>query len=400
MDGQFILLIQIDGLARRLDWVQDLLRQVHQSNSGFSEQFYLRSGQLIDARRGEITRLRQAAKKAGPLDPAWQELEKVSEECEHLFGEAFAYLGGIFLRQNEIDRQMCHIADGLCSHLSARTQVFGGVLVLPAMQDSFTGLTDIIRLRFPDFTIWSLPVVAHEFGHFVENERSGKTFPYLFGRLLQAEGLPAMRGDPAWRMLQEQFADLYAVYTLGPAYVYTCIFTEFDPRMALLAQQDHPSYAERTYFLLKTLDRMQASDIPEPYTSVISQLSTAWELALQSLGLSPITSSDAIDRRLDALYAIIDDPKNQLAGAGYKRPDWMRARRLSAKFAELIRQDANISETEIQHQVKAMYKETDVLTLPDVLNAAWLCRLGEAGEQRTESINRMAVAACLPLLGD
>jgi hypothetical protein len=391
-----LLFYHINTIDHKLSWVQDLLKSSGYVQVELHKRMSVRFNLLIEAQRLQITSLKQALSENDGKNERWKDFEKIEWACEDLFGEILAFLGGIYLRDAKLDQSMCQIADGLCSYLSERAQVYDGLLTIPALQDSFAGLTNLIRMRFPDFSLWGLPKVAHEFGHYLANERAGTTFPYLFGDILNSENLPICKGDSNWRILQEQFADLFAVYALGPAYAFSCIQLEFDPRQALLPQEGHPSYAERAFFLFAALQKMQNGDITGPFNWVISQLKSDWNQALQALGLNPITQNNALSQRLESMYAVLNDPGKQLAGVRYTSLAWSRAKILCGNLTEIGQQAAYSGKDAIQQKIKTILKAGDPFNLPDVFNAAWLGRLQD--EKQTESISQMALTACQKIL--
>jgi hypothetical protein len=391
-----LLFNHIKTLERKLSWVEDLLKSSWYVQTELHKRMSIRFSLLIEARRSEIANLKQALSENAAPDKRWKDLEKIEADCEDVFGETLAFLGGIYLRDAKLDQAMCQIADGLCSYLSEKTQIHDGLLTIPAQQDSFTGLTNLIRMRFPDFSLWGLPIMGHEFGHYLVNERAGISFPYLFSDILGSENLAGSKGDPNWLILDEQFADLFAVYALGPAYACSCILLEFDPRQALLAQVGHPSYAERAFFMLAALQKLQEGDNTGPFDWVISQLSADWTQALQALGLNPITQNNALKQRLESMYAVIDNPANQLAGARFSSLDWSRAKKLCCNLTEIGQQAAYAGKDAIRQQIKTLVSAANPFSMPVVFNAAWWGRLQD--EAHMESTSQMALTACQKML--
>src|SRR5262249_13047887 len=69
------------------------------------------------------------------------------------------------------DAQICQMADELVRNCAQGTNSTRFLLSIPATADTL-GLTlvRLIRLRFSDWTIWTLPFAAHELGHIVLKE--------------------------------------------------------------------------------------------------------------------------------------------------------------------------------------------------------------------------------------
>jgi hypothetical protein len=331
-------------------------------------------------------------------EPHWKAFEGIRKQCTTLFGEGLSLLGGLLIRHFRLDQTGCKVADALCRYLCCKAQLYEGLLVIPAIEDSFTNLTNIIRIRFPDFSIWSLPIVAHEFAHYLQTERRDKTFPYLFSEILQSEGeAPGIKGEND-RILQEQFADLFAVYSLGPAYICTCIMLDFDPRQAHLGRSGHPSDAQRVYFVLQALQKMQAHDYTSPYGWVLKRLRELWVANIKAAGMLESLTPEhkrQLDKRLDTMYKVIDNPGNQLAGIRYDRARWNS--KVQALQVELESLSKNITYTDdcyVRQRVNTVLKtNVNEVTLPDVLNAAWLCRL--LNEQlEPDIISKYALMMC------
>jgi hypothetical protein len=87
--------------------------------------------------------------------------------------------------------------------------------------------------------------------------------------------------------LEEYIADAFAAYAMGPAYAYAAILMRFDPFLACFDQYEYPSYAKRTFVILKILEKMQVEPSKNdptankgPYNDVISELTKEWRAAL------------------------------------------------------------------------------------------------------------------------
>jgi hypothetical protein len=396
MNERFILLEQLRSLNSELASTKRLLDDTKQIEPILHARLSVRFAQLVTAQQQAIQRLEdQIQRRQGSLDSSWKQLKKIREASTTLLGETLAFLGGLLVRHAELDQRTCHIAEVLCDYLARASQTYQGYLTIPATEDSFTGLTNIIRLHFPDFSVWGLPLVAHEFGHYVVSERSRRDFPDLFSDILQREGRGLGALQSSETILQEQFADLFASYAVGPAYACTCILREFDPRDAHKPRSGHPSDAERSYFILQALRKMQKDDMVRPYSRIIERLlAPTWLASMEAAGCRELLTQEQkeqLDGRLEMMYAVIDDAGRQLSGARYDPTRWSRVESLSRGLERLAKNAASLHSHAINGSL-------DQAILPDLLNAAWTCRL-EVERLSPDDISRAALALCHELIG-
>ncbi len=406
MDETSFLLAQLHALSVELSSARRVLDGVRNIEPGLHERLGLRFGQLLSQQQSEVERLQtQLEVSLQPLDDSWKQFQELDRHCRDVLGETLALLGGLLVRHAGLDHGVCLIADKLCDHLAKASDTAHGFLTLPAANDSFTGLTNIVRLHFPDFSIWRLPVVAHEFGHYLVARKKGVDFPYLFSDILEAEGGGVGPTRDREAVLEEQFADLFAVYSLGPAYACACIMLEFDPRRAYAAPVLHPSDAERVYFILQALNKLQVRDVTRPYRRlVIDRLQGTWQTSIDAAcGRSPgpdqVQQMQArVDKRLDRMYAVLDDPGVHLAGVKYEIPSWTRTRGLSASLLRLAQTPESCDEPAARDVLREASASAggQAITLPDVLNGAWRCRL-ENERVPAEALSEVALRVCLVL---
>ena len=221
-------------------------------------------------------------------------------------------------------------------------------------------LAAVIRIRFADAGVWSLPLVGHEFGHFVAEEfrvrRRDRSYRYLFQEFVRSESRIA---PSEAQHLHERFADLFAVYALGPAAAYASVLLRFDPSRAGEPTAHHPSDAERVHGMLRALTLMDGERRGAPeYSRAIEQLGCTWAEGVRAAGTSEELTQeriDALEPLLATMYGWLQDklpPRLRYDG-------WLRALRL----ADTLGADG-----------QADPSPGAACTLPDVLNAAWICR--------------------------
>jgi hypothetical protein len=381
MDERSVLTAQIHTLHQRLSRAKDTLR-LPQIDVDLRERVLVRFDVSIRKQQQALRGVQEGLERELALAGCWDRFRDIQRDCEPLFQECLALVEGALTRTAGLDNGLCQIADTLLSHLSDRSGIPWGRFTIVAENEFFANMAQIIRMRYAEETIWNLPVVGHEFGHFVgpklEVYGADGRSRYPFQALLERE---RQRGLKYWSLMHEHFADLFATYALGPAYAYTCILLRFDPGTAYSEGSGHPSAAKRVYFILNVLEKMdQAQEgVVRPYQDIIEELRGLWRQALEatrqpeSLELAVIME---LTNLLNELYSLIDTELPYVQYGG-----WLRAQRLAY-------------ELEPDNDTGPTLQNAD--TLPDVLNAAWLSRIRhwDKNDYVTRGIADKAVLLC------
>lgn len=327
---------------------------------------------LLDERIAEPLRTRVLARLSRVLGEARQDLNRLAkdlpnlksdesarryrairEQCDRLFRECLAVIEGSLFREAGADGGLCRIADSLIDDLSRRSDEPWGRFTILGEGEYFGEMAEIIRLRFPENSIWSLPLAAHEFGHFfarsAEVKRNdGSDLDSLRTRLMLAK----KHSDYAWRRVHEHFADLFATYAIGPAFACVSILLRFDPESAWQAFAEHPPDADRAEMILLGLRKKQE------YRWITDFLEATWRDALAQCGQKTVRE----DKDLPAFKALWDELdfvfSHALEGIAYD--GWLRAVPLQAELSDL-------------NQSRIVPPPGS--DIADVLNAAWSGRL-------------------------
>ena len=121
--------------------------------------------QLCNKLHDEIDRQRQALL-SSPSDSRtyrrlWAEFDKMlTKDARPLFAEYVDFVGGLAVRDDALDDQVCAMTDRLLEELDLRD-----VLAVPARQAALGQIIQsVIMLGFPEWTIWGMPLVGHEVG--------------------------------------------------------------------------------------------------------------------------------------------------------------------------------------------------------------------------------------------
>lgn len=96
---------------------------------------------------------------------AWRTYAEVKQKSDAIFREFMDLLGGLALRDRLKEEYVCRFADELIKDCAAdvgRVSLFS----IPAYEDPLSStLRRAARVRFPDWHLWTLPMVAYEYGH-------------------------------------------------------------------------------------------------------------------------------------------------------------------------------------------------------------------------------------------
>jgi hypothetical protein len=368
-NSQAILLSQVDALLRDLGRTSALLEDVPQQLEGDVQVRTVgRLERRLQDERDELTTLRTEAANGGSLGSCWQKLPPISMRTTEVFGESLAFLEGALARAKGLDQHLCSIADALLKELSNRTGVGWERFTILGEGEFFREMAGIIRVRFPDTTVWSLPVVAHEFGHYAARaitEEKGTRTVHPFEEVLARE---EQRGWPR-RHVHELFADVFASYTLGPAYAFVSLVGRFDPSESDRgsANSSHPPPALRARAVLSTLRMIEQEDGEAgAFGPYLGELEQAWTDLVAAAKGPPAAAASAdaeapdLDRLIGELYGLLRARVNLAARYGSER--FIAAQQLGAAIRKRLLDGGHAN------------ADRDDLQLADILNAGWIVR--------------------------
>lgn len=347
-----LLRIQVQELLEQLNDVENALGH-KKLDERLRERVAVRFQRVVGQHRDATIRLRDGL--AGDLETraGWSALNEVRAKTAPLFAESLALLEGGLVRGIGLDRGLCRIADAMLGQLARLSECPWDRFTVLDQGEYFNGLAEVIRLRFPDLTIWSLPVAAHEFGHHVaglQMRNVDGTQPFSAVQTQVKSNAHA----------HEYFADCFATYALGPAYPAACVLQRFDPSSARRATVSHPAAAARVWLCLYVLGRMnRLAGLLSPFAAVIDLLSGAWSgMVEEAAGGAPELAAET-ERKLEAVGGIYWDLLEFAMPAARYR-GWLTA---SGAVEGLLEAIANRRAREA--------KPGDVR---DILNTAWAAR--------------------------
>ena len=229
-------------------------------------------------------------------------LEKANAINSEVFAEYIEFLGGLALRDAGFDTGISQLAEELMRTYSPDRKNLDQALAIPSRRRAVAmTLPRIVRVTFPDWTIWALPSTAHEFWNVVAKNDLKEQLQSALRELMDETDVIESR-------FNDCLGDAFATYTMGPAYAHFAIYLLLNPASpftagnspAKSAETSEPDPADdvRAYSIFKMLKHMDEKEpLDLPYTKVRKDLNAAWTDAIAETGVQPT-----------------DDEKKQVAG--------------------------------------------------------------------------------------
>lgn len=368
-DSRAVLLTQINNLAQQLSRVGKSI-QSERLDKALRQRVEVRFEKLLAQNKQELDNLRSEVTNGQPLQHCWTRYSQVEQECRKTFDESLAFIQGALARADSVDDGMCRLADDLLDELSTLADAGWRRFTLLATGEFYLDTAELIRIRYPEVSLWGLPAAAHEFGHYLgpelwEKIDGGKTYP--FQELLRQADQKKPANWPLdhateWHHLHEHFADLFATYTLGPAFACCFILLRINPAEAIRESATHPTHLARVHSILWLLDQMdnEAGALMQPFRSMIEILQKLWRQGLTEAGLPDSLPPARLALLNNTLKELLDILKRTTApGLAYRLENWQKTQELTALL---------LAESWPAGHPTAYSRR-------DVLNAAWYARL-------------------------
>jgi hypothetical protein len=234
-------------------------------------------------------------------DAAWSTYQQtIRGASEDLFSEYVEFLSGLALRDTGLGGPLTVAAaanehdhgNGAIEQLGPDVYMMADDLVkqiyrigeadlwhsltIPARRDAAARtVARMIRLGFPEWTIWAVPLSAYEFGRVVIDRKKAE----IVDRYAAANGAVGQG-------LEIVLADAFATYALGPAYAYASVYVLLDPGTAARRANGEGAAAagpacgdsERAFVVFRMLELM---DEGGALTAVINELRRRWMMAVR-----------------------------------------------------------------------------------------------------------------------
>ncbi len=255
----------------------------------------------------------EAHKPGVRLEESWNNLKSLG----NLWVEYLDYLAGLSLRHDGLPAGVCDIADALINELQGQSKNLGA-LTIPGRDGCVGVLPKVVYLRFPErWTVWALPLAAHEFWHIMESSKSN-FMTGLINRIVREyqidisqysrENYPNLKELMVLakvetpEQLSEHLADAFATFTLGPAYAYSSVLLSLDP----LVLFDHQR-AESIFRALKALNEIDEYPL---FSDALGSLTDLWRQAMVEVGVKSQASAHYFKRWIDLLLNYLKDITN------------------------------------------------------------------------------------------
>ena len=328
------------------------------------------------------------------LQECWMLYEDAHSSSNRVFDQCLDFLGGIAVRRMKLEEGICDLAEELVLYYSNQTDVsWRSVMILGEDRefDEISSTTEIIRLHFPEWDVWNLPFTAYQFGLLIagkylpsfiefyknEGERIQKLLTEkdippeelldLADSLLELRKQVIAGGDYEQALkykklhLRSLFADTFATYVLGPAYIYARLFLRFSPASYDRDQSYEPSYSRRIAFMVWAIEKMNEDAKtdeyqPGPYETEIKRIKDWSSVTIQTIEpgfQGDFKTGKPYDDWFQEIYGTI---KRKYGLAGFSIDSWDQAQKLGSQL---------LTKPEL----------TPETTLPAVLNAGWYARI-------------------------
>ena len=276
--------------------------------------------------------------------PPWEALKGL----EHLWNEALDLLSGFCLRHVGLDKGLCQFADQIVKEIG-----WSGASPITVPGRGGPGvIAHIIHLRFPEWTIWALPLTPFELWFLGErnlDDDNVRTDPFHELKLSiceysEDEASALDEHAIVWHdeTFQKCLADGFGLYTMGPAYACASMLLLFDPLS--------PQCDLRARMMLATL-----AETPEYRDNIVIQLTRQWCEATSATGLQQMIPA-GYEPWLRAYLHYLD--RSPILPFQVER--WRSVR---TKLVEAVRQDP-----------LPRIDDIDNIEIRYVLNAAWKAR--------------------------
>lgn len=330
---------------------------------------------LADIR--ELKELNVEADREGELAEDWQRFMEIEVRATDLFREFTELIGGLAFRDRNRDPWFFRTADHLVRKCSEYTPDHRHSLVLtvPWVHDTIAQtLAQIVRLRFPDWTVWALPLGAFEFARIylaLDRENPSNIRQFVSTRLeLDADRLRAQL---------ELVADVFAAFTQGPAYAFAALHLRIPP-----------ASWQRGHAIFTTLDAMEVRQWSEDLDRELDQLRSEWRACPGREGLPGPAEREEVEKVVEVALGAFDRYLRRTAP--FESRDWRAAESLRKLWGDRLR----------EHPDQPPDLEEDQgIELRAVLNAAWQARVEPPRDAVRNPVDAFAGATrteCLRIL--
>ena len=262
----------------------------------------------VQTRLGELEGVADADAVQQGLAKLWEDYADLERRSEVLLGEIVELLGGLSFRDRSEDPWFFGMADQLVQWYAGQTGDPWDPLTVPFIKHAVArALARVVGLRFPDWTLWALPLIGYDFAYqyFRRGDKAEKIVKMIERRGVDIKGME----ETECRAL---LAHVFAAFTTGPAYAFAALYLRLVPEGA-----------DAETVITGTLEQLDGAD--EFKKDFLDQFREQWTG-------SPV-SGRVIDPQRDAqLKAFSAAAFNAIRSSlrdSYTVEDWVRARHVS-----------------------------------------------------------------------
>ena len=356
---------------------------------------------------GELTRLQSQLSAGGASGPAeWRRYTDIYHASQELFRDSLELIGGLALREKLLDQEICRLTDELILNCAESMMTTTSPTIPAHLELPPRILRRVVRMRYPEWTIWTVPLAAYEFGHIAVREID-ELKKYCAKQAEDAlrpgqsadsdDGIDNDQLQRATSSVAVLMADAVATYTLGPAYACPALLLQFSPIADEPGTEFGPSGTQRATLVLGILEGMGQGRKPDDVN--------AFDIVLKELG----KRWDAIQQPEDATSQPITLDPQDVLDIFSQQLDYLRPVRYpTGRLNEHIYGGWTVARQWEEHWENQLSNHTGRLTTPEIssngklrdgLNAAWLCRL-RTDPESLPYVETAAQELCLAIIGE
>jgi hypothetical protein len=253
------------------------------------------------------------------------------EDCGKLYDDMADCLAAVIALESGFAEAVADVNVWLDA-LSTAIGVEPVSLVIPAPREWLDTDASIVRLRFAGDGPLGLPVAAHEYGHFVATQMKKRVMMaddvpdvvQVFEQDLRADAREKERPAVFWKG-HELFADAFATWVTGPAYVWYCRVYRFDPVVTDSLDHRHPP----DYLRLRTMETVLQAMAAEDPTGSLAAAARALAPWIGAAVAAQVPPEDAWLTDLGETMARLVTTNADLRPVAYSGADHVRARSLA-----------------------------------------------------------------------